>query len=132
MFIPFPLPRTGCPSKDLPNVMNVMSVDGCHAGWFAIFLDTRMRCFAYCYESFSELWCQHPRIDLLLIDIPIGLPHRLKPNRQCDLEARSRLGKPRSSSVFPPPSRAVFQALGYKGQLPMRMRWAARVAKARR
>ena len=73
--------------------MNVMGVDGCQAGWFAILLGSRMRWHAYCYQSFAELWSQHSSVDLLLIDIPIGLPDRMKPRRQCDLEARRLLGR---------------------------------------
>src|SRR5262245_13195635 len=44
------------------------------------------------------------------IDIPIGLSD--DGPRACDVEARRRLGRPRGSSVFPAPCRAV---LGVKG-----------------
>src|SRR6266516_4868061 len=94
--------------------MKVMGLDGCHAGWFGIFLDASMRCVPYCYKSLVELWSQHSSVDLLLIDIPIGLPDRVRRRRQCDLEARRMLGKLRQSSVFSPPSRAVFQAADYR------------------
>ena len=49
-----------------------------------------------------------PRPEILTIDIPIGLTDRGP--RQCDLEARARLGAPRASSVFPPPIRAMLNA----------------------
>jgi predicted RNase H-like nuclease len=114
--------------------MKVIGVDGCHAGWFAILLDARMRCVSYCYQSLTELWSQHSSVDLLLIDIPIGLPDRVTRRRLCDVEARSLLGKQSQSSVFPPPSRAVFQAADYRkacwlnkreiGKMITRQTWA--------
>lgn len=45
------------------------------------------------------------------IDIPIGLPP--SGPRRCDLEARRVLGRPRASSVFPAPARAVLEAPSY-------------------
>lgn len=41
-----------------------------------------------------------------LVDIPIGLPGGAHPSRDCDREARRRLG-PRRSSVFPAPARVT-------------------------
>ena len=45
------------------------------------------------------------RADVALIDIPIGLA--ASGPRTCDLEARRLLGRPRASSVFPAPTRAL-------------------------
>jgi len=47
------------------------------------------------------------------IDIPIGL-FDVPKARECDREARKLLGKPRSNSVFPAPSRAALKENSYK------------------
>ena len=52
------------------------------------------------------------REDRIFVDMPIGLPEPGN-SRPCDTEARKLLGSPRSSSVFPPPSRAVLRAGTY-------------------
>jgi len=44
---------------------------------------------------------------LVGVDIPIGVP--ASGSRQCDLEARRRLGQPRGSSVFPAPVRGCLR-----------------------
>jgi predicted RNase H-like nuclease len=54
-------------------------------------------------------WKQAPKV--LCIDIPIGLLHEAVPGgRECDREARKLLGRPRGSSVFPPPARRALKA----------------------
>jgi len=52
-----------------------------------------------------------PQLDVLAIDIPIGLPERGP--RACDREARAVLGA-RRSSVFPAPPRAVLGATSWQ------------------
>ena len=49
---------------------------------------------------------------VIAIDIPIGLGD--SGPRDCDREARRRLGRPRSSSVFPAPCRAALRARDYR------------------
>jgi predicted RNase H-like nuclease len=48
---------------------------------------------------------------VLTIDVPIGLTDAAA--RACDLEARTKLGVPRSSSVFPAPVRSTLNATTY-------------------
>ena len=48
---------------------------------------------------------------IVSVDIPIGLPER--GSRQCDLDARRFLGKPRNSSVFPAPVRGCVRPGSY-------------------
>src|SRR5207248_11510271 len=74
-------------------------VDGCRAGW-VVAADSG----AFVAASFAEILAE--RFDLVLIDIPIGLPDG---PRACDLGARVLLG-PRRSSVFPAPSRRLLRA----------------------
>ena len=49
----------------------------------------------------------------ILIDIPIGLPDRNNPQRQCDVEARRILGRGGASSVFSPPCREALYEASY-------------------
>lgn len=53
-----------------------------------------------------------PDLELLVIDVPIGLPDRGA--RKCDLRARQILG-PRASSVFPAPIRPALNARSHEG-----------------
>jgi predicted RNase H-like nuclease len=50
---------------------------------------------------------------LALIDMPIGLPDRRRPVRDCETEARRLLGA-RRSSVFSPPARAALEERTYE------------------
>ena len=84
-------------------------MDGCPSGWFYFALDAAGE---YCYgivEDLHEITDRANRQDRVLVDIPIGL--RDGP-RCCDLLARRRLGR-RRSSVFPAPARAALEAVCY-------------------
>lgn len=91
--------------------MKALGVDGCKAGWFAVSIDCNGNCDAHLYSSIQELWQENQTAQRILIDIPIGFCHDR--SRQCDLEARKKLGK-RSSCVFPAPCRDVLKARTYK------------------
>ena len=89
--------------------MAVLGVDGCPFGWFTVRLDgDNWRTEAY--RNIAELWAAERDCELILIDIPIGLPSRDIPRRNCDSEARRLLGSPRRTSVFSPPGLAAFEA----------------------
>lgn len=62
------------------------------------------------FATMSELLDGHPQAELVLVDIPIGLPWSNCPFRPCDAAARARLRAPRSSSAFPAPSRSAAKA----------------------
>lgn len=95
-------------------------VDGCKGGWFffklagcpVIVEDYGIR------TTFKDIVDDAANGDLILVDIPIGLPnrdgeggtHRETAVRKCDEEARDRLGH-RRSSVFAVPVRPVMEAL---------------------
>jgi predicted RNase H-like nuclease len=86
----------------------VCGVDGCRNGWVAVFYDLHNReCAWRVCSSLTELADTAPRLSIIAIDVPIGLP--VVGARACDLEARRLLGK-RGSSVFPAPIRAVLGA----------------------
>ncbi len=89
--------------------MAVLGVDGCPTGWFSVRIGEN-EWNAHVYPSVRELWAEQGDCELVLIDIPIGLPNREMPRRNCDVEARAKLGFPRRSSVFSPPGQAAFNA----------------------
>ena len=82
---------------------DVVGVDGCKAGWFAVRLSGVGQVMPTKFKTFKELVGYYAGADLILVDIPIGLPEDAEP-RECDLMARKLLG-PRRSSVFPAPTR---------------------------
>ena len=87
-----------------------VGVDGCPGGWFSVGLDVEgnlARCGVY--DTFEELLTANQDARLVLVDIPIGLPH-CKDERECDKLARKMLG-PRRSSVFRTPTRQAVQAV---------------------
>ncbi len=90
----------------------VTGVDACRAGWLAVAKDTRSGAVSWAlYATIQELLRAQPAPAIFAINIPIGL---LRSGvRECDVEARALLGKPRSSSVLPVPVRAVLRARSY-------------------
>ncbi|MDY7107848.1 MAG: DUF429 domain-containing protein [Planctomycetota bacterium] len=89
----------------------VVGADGCRAGWVAVALSPARAPKLIAHHVFAtacDLWDAWCDASLILIDIPIGLPDG-PGGRRCDIEARRRLGRPRGSSVFPPPCRAALR-----------------------
>ncbi len=86
----------------------VAGVDGCKAGWFAVWGDGGKTPRFGVFPDFRTLWLELGHADVIVVDIPIGLPSDVP--RACDLEARKLLGQPRGSSVFPPPCREALSA----------------------
>lgn len=60
------------------------------------------------FAEFGQLLDYYQAADLILVDIPIGLPE-CPERRSCDGEARRKLGRPRGSSVFTTPTRQTVQ-----------------------
>jgi predicted RNase H-like nuclease len=84
-------------------------VDGCRGGWLCVTRDSSSgQVEARVLFAIQEVLMLHPRPGMVAVDIPIGLTDRGP--RLCDREARSRLGRPRGSSVFPAPIRPVLAA----------------------
>ncbi len=83
-------------------------VDGCRAGWIAVFIDSGR--FTYgLYPHFKDLLHDNPRLERILIDIPLGLS---SPGYPRTVEALLRKELPgRGSTVFNVPCRAaVYEA----------------------
>ena len=90
--------------------MKVVGVDGCKAGWIAAVLETSTNLISFePFGNIATLVSVHGEAACITIDIPIGL---VDGPRQCDVEARQFI-KPRSSSVFPAPCRAVLGCSDY-------------------
>jgi len=99
--------------------MSFVGIDGCSAGWFLVSLDGRQHWQIEICATIAEVWQKHQGAELILIDIPIGLPHWRA--RRCDTEARKVL-KNRRSSVFPVPSRDAIQAPDYQAACDINQR----------
>ena len=84
-----------------------VGIDGCKAGWFTVGLDDDQVYETKVFEAFSELVDHYRETRLVLVDMPIGLPGPGPDPRDCDTEARKRLGNPRGSGVFRVPIREV-------------------------
>ncbi len=84
----------------------VLGLDGCRTGWCGVMIEVRDgAAFALppaVFPTFAEALRTEARV--VGVDIPIGLLD-VPGQRACDHEARRLLGRPGSSSVFPPPSR---------------------------
>lgn len=95
-------------------------VDGCKAGWFWFRLPLSPAGQISCgvVKKLQSLFEKNKpdqvgEHDLILVDIPIGLPmvdKRESAFRQCDKDARKELGT-RKSSVFPVPCRGALKYL---------------------
>ena len=101
--------------------MLAAGVDGCRAGWICVTRQLGSQDVASaCFESARVLFSQRPSPNLIAIDIPIGLTNCAA--RDCDRAARQLLGRPRSSSVFPAPIRAVLAARSWEEACAIRDR----------
>lgn len=99
-----------------------VGVDGCSAGWFAVFLtaENEKSCkwrvelfpkFTFIIDFLKKEY--EPKNFLLLIDIPIGLKAGGSGERLSDFGAR-RILKTRKSSIFPVPCREAVYAESYE------------------
>src|SRR5690349_18285647 len=85
-------------------------VDGAPGGWAVVSRD-RDRSTIRKVIAFSDLFDCLPGLEIVAVDIPIGLLECYeKGGRVCDRAARKLLGRPRGSSVFPAPIRPTLWA----------------------
>ena len=91
--------------------MRFVGVDGCRAGWVAVTRTHEQLDYA-AFETIDQLARAYQQAELILVDIPIGLPWSDCPIRPCDSLARDLLGTPRRTSVFPVPCRESVHANG--------------------
>jgi len=102
-------------ATELKNEIWLAGVDGCRAGWLAVFLRpdgeaAHMRVVTH----FSEIATALEAPVAIAVDIPIGLPERTGyGGRAAENAIRPLLGA-RQSSVFSVPSRAAIAATDYR------------------
>ena len=84
-------------------------------GWVAIFSKLSNDIMHWDVFPTLEAVISHDLAPIIVaVDIPIGLLDAAKRGgRDCDIEARKRLGSRRGSSVFPPPVRATLDSDDY-------------------
>ena len=85
-----------------------VGVDGCRAGWFSVGLSRDGEYELNVFPDFTSLLEHYDTAELILVDIPIGLPEG-PGGRDCDREARKKLRWPRMTSVFPTPTRCTVE-----------------------
>ncbi len=91
--------------------MNIAGVDGIKGGWLAIVQNSPVR--VECLERLEDLFTEFPGVDVVGVDMIIGLPDDAN-ERDCDKQARRRLGQPRGSSVFRAPHRKLLCSSSYE------------------
>lgn len=86
--------------------MRIAGADWFEGRWIVATEEVDRTLVVHHVPAFSDLltW---PDLELLVIDIPIGLPDR--GDRACDRQARRAI-RPRGSSVFPAPIRPILSA----------------------
>lgn len=97
----------------------IAGVDGYKRGWIAA-IDcgdgsTKVETFG----SFKDL-LERKDLTVIVVDVPIGLV--AGGARECDLQARRFLGRPRGSSVFPAPIRPMLEAQNWDEACQIRFR----------
>lgn len=95
-----------------------VGVDGCKGGWFSVGLDHSGGFReAKVFKTFAELLKYYEDAELILVDIPIGLPDGPQ-ERECDPIARGKLDKQLKRSVFRAPTRHTMRYV-YEAQSPV-------------
>lgn len=98
-------------ARTIERMAQIAGVDGCPGGWLALVLDTETReVRTLLVNPLDELLFEE--IELVAIDIPLGLPERGP--RSCDTLARRQLGKGRASSIFSAPIRPLLRCTDYR------------------
>jgi predicted RNase H-like nuclease len=98
----------------------VAGVDGCPGGWLALVECKDGQPKAQVFSRFTDLMNALPKVKVIAVDIPIGLPEIGA--RACDEHARHELAQPRGSSVFPAPLRPVLATRSWEEACTIRFR----------
>jgi len=94
--------------------MHTLGIDGCKGGWIAVEIDDHGNGSVGVFDNVYRALIMHPTCDVMLIDMPIGLPDSMTPQRECDTIARKLLGKGLTSRVFSPPPRRALDTSFYE------------------
>src|ERR1035437_1885119 len=79
----------------------VLGIDACRRGWVGIELRDGRFADADADSSLAMLIDRHPEVAVIAVDMPIDLPGREA--RDCDVQAKHRLGARARSVLFVPP-----------------------------
>lgn len=91
--------------------MLVAGVDGIKGGWVFV-LKEGAQITLGAAASFLELLQLLAKVDVVTVDIPIGLLEAACPGgRECDRQARKKVGPGKASSIFSPPCRGALVAI---------------------
>jgi predicted RNase H-like nuclease len=91
----------------------VLGIDGCRSGWLICRYEIPTQSVLFnVFPDFAGILGCHHDAKYVAVDIPIGLRNDGRA-RRCDVEARRFLAGPRSSSVFPAPSRCLLGEVSY-------------------
>jgi len=93
---------------------NFIGLDACRMGWCGVG-QINGRLIWGCFKSLEDLIKTYPKINLILIDIPMGLSSKHF-SRTVDAKARTYLNK-RKSSIFSPPCREALFTENYQEAL---------------
>ncbi|HUY55569.1 MAG TPA: DUF429 domain-containing protein [Candidatus Nanopelagicaceae bacterium] len=101
--------------------LRLLGADGCPGGWMVAleFDDHSTGLVRWDTQHLGSI-TRRDSVEAAVLDIPIGLT--ASGPRRCDLEARRLLGRPRGSSVFPAPLRAMLTATSYQQAQSIRRR----------
>lgn len=88
----------------------VVGVDGYREGWVVVLLEAGRFFAASVHPRFGNVLTEYPDVQVIAVDIPIGLPQGQP--READLAARRFLRKA-ASSVFSCPPREVLECATY-------------------
>lgn len=94
----------------------IAGVDGCPAGWIAVMAPENdlSRPQVRIVPALADLMTAEPRLEVLAVDMPMGLPELTRPGgRGPESAVRPLLGE-RQSSVFSIPSRRAVYAQEYR------------------
>lgn len=95
-------------------MVHVAGVDGTPEGWAVVIMEAD-RSVIRKVAALSNIFDGATDFDVIAVDVPIGLLDAYKVGgRACDRAARQVLGRPRGSSVFPAPVRAVLAATSWE------------------
>jgi len=87
-----------------------LGIDGCRGGWCCVRLEADATLAFALHSSLANALAEAPDPQaLILLDMPLGLPHQGEPMRLCDRRARQLLGR-RGVTVFSPPCREALAA----------------------
>jgi predicted RNase H-like nuclease len=104
----------------------VAGTDGCRRGWVvSLRRKGSLEPVIRVVDTMSDVLLWNEPLEVLGIDIPIGLPERAeKGGRECDQAARRLLGQPRGRSVFSPPARPALAARTFDEALALNRKTA--------